>query len=169
MEERKSIREIGECIIAEMERMQYAPLTMENFRYDVRRLADFARQRTGEEFFNEELGRTYLADTIGYPITENRWLTTQEAARVRCVRRIGEYQLYGTVRRNYAQKAKVSDNWKLGDEKIISAYVESVQTADNSDATKKLRIHHMAWCKILCKRNSTKSRRGAMESTQAAG
>ena len=26
-----------------------------------------------------------------------------------------------------------------------------------------------AWCKILCKRNSTKSRRGAMESAQAAG
>ena len=143
MEERKTIREIGENIIAEMERMQYAPLTMEYFRYDVRRLADFARQRTGEEFFSEELGRIYLADTIGYPITENRWLTTQEAARVRCVRRIGEYQLYKTVRRNYAQKAKVSDNWKLGDEKIISAYIESVQTADNSEATKKLRIHHI--------------------------
>ena len=27
----------------------------------------------------------------------------------------------------------------------------------------------LAWCKILCKRNSTKSRRGAMESAQAAG
>ena len=26
-----------------------------------------------------------------------------------------------------------------------------------------------AWCKILCKRNSTKSRRGAMKSAQAAG
>lgn len=143
MEGRQSIREIGECIIAEMERMQYAPLTMENFRYDVRRLADFAKQRMGEEFFSEELGRVYLADTIGYPIKENRWLTASEAARVRCVRRIGEYQLYGTVRRNYAQKAKVSDSWKLGDEKIISAYIESVQTADNSDATKKLRIHHI--------------------------
>ena len=27
----------------------------------------------------------------------------------------------------------------------------------------------LAWCKILCKRNSTKSRRGAMESAQSAG
>ena len=26
-----------------------------------------------------------------------------------------------------------------------------------------------AWCKILCKRNSTKSRRGAMKSAQSAG
>lgn len=143
MEERKTIREIGENIMAEMERMQYAPLTIENFRCDVRRLADFAKQRTGEEFFSEELGRIYLADTIGYPKTENQQLTTQEAARVRCVRRVGEYQLYRTVRRNYARKAKASDNWKMGDEEIISAYIESVQTADNSEATKRLRIHHI--------------------------
>ncbi len=143
MEERKTISEIGEFIIAEMERMQYAPLTMEYFRYDVRRLADFVRQRTGEEFFSEELGRIYLADTIGYPITENRWLTSPEAARVRCVRRIGEYQLYGAVVRIHLKQEKRQNDWELGDEKIITAYIEFVQTADNSEATKKIRIRHI--------------------------
>lgn len=141
MERKKTIRELGECIIAEMERMRYSRLTIKCFRCEVLHLADFARQRNGNEYFSEELGHVYLADTIGYPETVNRGLTTPEAARVRCVRRIGEYQLYGTVRRNNA--GKVSDSWALEDGKIVSEYIEAVQTADNSEATKKLRIHHI--------------------------
>ena len=35
------------------------------------------------------------------------------------------------------------ENWGLGDEKIITAYIESVQTADNSEVTKKHRIHYI--------------------------
>ena len=68
------------------------------------------------------------------------WPTRPEASHIRCVRRIGEYQLYGAVLRNHAKNAKTLDGWELGDEKIIAAYVESVQTAANSDATKRLRI-----------------------------
>lgn len=39
------------------------------------------------------------------------------------------------------------------------------------DISEKIKPHQweMAWCKILCKRNSTKSRRGAMKSAQSAG
>ena len=41
MDQEQTIREIGECVIVEMERLQYAPLTIKNFRSDVQHLADF--------------------------------------------------------------------------------------------------------------------------------
>ena len=140
MEREQTISEIGEYVIAEMERLQYDPLTIQSFRRDVRRLADFARQKTGAEFFSEELGAEYLRETIGFPFETPRPSTTIEANRIRCVRRIGEYLLYGVILRKKAKKAKDIDDWELGDEKNIAAYIESVQTADNSEATKKLRI-----------------------------
>lgn len=62
---------------------------------------------------------------------------------IRCVRRIGEYQLYGAVVRNRLKQEKRLNDWELGDEKIIAAYIEFVQTADNSEATKKLRLNHI--------------------------
>lgn len=143
MEQRQTISQIAECVISEMERMQYSPATISTFRVKAKQLSRYVQEKTGTDYFTEELGRRYLADTIGFPFAENRWLTSPEASHIRCVRRIGEYQLYGAVLRNHAKNAKTLDGWELGDEKIIVAYVESVQTADNSDATKKLRIHHI--------------------------
>ena len=143
MEQRQTISQIAECVISEMERMQYSPATISTFRVKAKQLSRYVQEKTGTDYFTEELGRRYLADTIGFPFAENRWLTSPEASHIRCVRRIGEYQLYGAVLRNHAKNAKTLDGWELGDEKIIAAYVESVQTADNSDATKKLRIHHI--------------------------
>ena len=143
MEQRQTISQIAECVISEMERMQYSPATISTFHVKAKQLSRYVQEKTGTDYFTEELGRRYLADTIGFPFAENRWLTSPEASHIRCVRRIGEYQLYGAVLRNHAKNAKTLDGWELGDEKIIAAYVESVQTADNSDATKKLRIHHI--------------------------
>ena len=143
MEQRQTISQIAECVISEMERMQYSPATISTFRVKAKQLSRYVQEKTGTDYFTEELGRRYLADTIGFPFAENRWLTSPEASHIRCVRRVGEYQLYGAVLRNHAKSAKILDGWELGDEKIIAAYVESVQTADNSDATKKLRIHHI--------------------------
>lgn len=143
MEQRQTISEIAECVISEMERMQYSPQTISTFRVKAKQLSQYVQEKTGADYFSEELGQAYLADTIGFPFEENRWLTSPESAYMRCVRRIGEYQLYGAVLRNRAKKAKILGGWELGDEKIIASYVESVQTADNSEATKKLRIHHI--------------------------
>lgn len=143
MEQSQTISQIAECVISEMERMQYSPATISTFRVKAKQLSRYVQEKTGTDYFTEELGRRYLADTIGFPFAENRWLTSPEASHIRCVRRVGEYQLYGAVLRNHAKSAKILDGWELGDEKIIAAYVESVQTADNSDATKKLRIHHI--------------------------
>ncbi len=143
MEQRQTISQITKYVILEMERMQYSPATISTFRVKAKQLSCYVQGKTGTDYFTEELGRRYLSDTIGFPFAENRRLTSPESAHVRCVRRIGEYQLYGAVLRNYAKKSRNLGGWELGDEKIIAAYVDYVQTADNSEATKKLRIHHI--------------------------
>jgi len=143
MEQRQTISQIAECVISEMERMQYSQATISTFRMKAKLLSRYVQEKTGADYFTEELGQRYLADTIGFPFSENRWLTSPESAHIRCVRRIGEYQLYGAVLRNYAKKSKILGGWELGDKEIITAYVESVQTADNSEATKKLRVYHI--------------------------
>lgn len=142
MEQRQTISEIGECVIVEMERLQYASLTIQEFRREVHHLAIFVLQKTGEEYFSEELGAEYLRTTIEFPFETPHRLTTKEGNCIRCVRRIGEYQLYGVLRPR-ATKVKDSSGWELGDERVISLFVESMQTADNSEATKELRIHHI--------------------------
>ncbi len=142
MDQKQPIGEIAECIVQEMERLQYSPITIKGFRSHARRLAEFARQETGEEFFDEALGTAYLRKTINFPFESPRPLTGSEADRVRCVRRIGEYQLHGALLLT-ASCRKSEIDWALGDSQAIAAYVESVQTADNSEATKKHRIHHI--------------------------
>ena len=143
MEQRQTISEISEHIALEMERLQYSPLTILDFRRKAKHLSNYVQGKTGADYFSEELGQAYLADKIGFPFEESRWLTSPEAAHVYCVRRVGEYQLHGVVVRNFVKDAKLHGNWALGDEKIIAAYLESVQTADNSEATKRLRINHI--------------------------
>ncbi len=142
MEQKQPIGEIAERIVQEMERLQYSPLTIKGFRNHVRRLAEFVRQETGEDFFDETLGAAYLRATINFPFESPRPLTGAEADRIRCVRRIGEYQLYGALMWS-ANRRKSEVDWALGDSQAITAYVESVQTADNSEATKKLRVNHI--------------------------
>lgn len=143
MEQRQTISQIAQCVISEMERMQYSPQTISTFRVKAKQLSCYAQEKTGADYFTEELGWRYLADTIGSPFAENHRLTSPESAHIRCVRRIGEYQLYGAVLRNCAKKSKILGGWELGDKEIITAYVESAQTADNSEATKKLRVYHI--------------------------
>ena len=130
---KQTIGQITECVISEMERMQYSPQTISTFRARAKQLSRYVQEKTGTDYFTEELGRRYLADTIGFPFAENRCLTSPESAHIRCVCRVGEYQLYGAVLRNYAKKAKILDGWELGDKEIITTYVESVQTADNME------------------------------------
>ena len=155
MEQKQTIGEIAECVIMEMKRMQYSPATISAFRVKAKQLSHYVQEKTGADYFSEELGQRYLADTIGFPFAENRWLTSPEAAHMRCVRRIGEYQLYGAVLRNHARKSKNLNGWVLNDEKIITAYIESVQTADNSEGTKNLRINHIRqFYEFLASRNS---------------
>ena len=143
MKEKLTITQIGECVIKEMENLHYSPLTISIFRGAVKHLSEFVIGKTGTDFFSEALGEEYLRETINFPFEKPRKLTSVEAKRVRCVRRIGEYQLYDAVLRNRIRTDKKTDNWKMNDGKIIEAYINAVQTADNSDATKNLRIRHI--------------------------
>jgi site-specific recombinase XerD len=59
------------------------------------------------------------------------------------VRRIGEYKLFGALTRLRTSKALNSRDWALGDIDAINSYLDAVQTADNSEATKTLRTHHV--------------------------
>ena len=101
MENKQRISEIEECIVAEMGRLQYSSRFIRSFRSEVHHLADFIRQKTGDEFFSEELGAEYLRTTINFPFETPHPLTAAEGSKIRCVRRIGEYQLYGAVSVSY--------------------------------------------------------------------
>lgn len=143
MENKQTITALTECITKEMERMKYSPLTVRALLLDTRRFAKFTREKTGNDIFTEELGAQYLREKIGFPFNKPRVLTSVEASYIRCVRRLGEYKLHKALLRNKLSHKNTDVPWLLGDQKIISAFLESVQTADNSEATKKIRMHHI--------------------------
>lgn len=143
MEQTRTISEIADAIAAEMKRLQYSPLTILSFICDVKHLRTYILEKTGTEFYDEELGQAYLRDRIGFPSPEKRPLTSREAAHVRCVRRIGEYQLHNALLRNHTARSKPNSGWALNDAMAITAFIESMQTADNTESTKNIRIRHI--------------------------
>lgn len=148
MEKPKTIGEIGDCIIQEMERQGYSPHTIKQFRYKVRELQSYVQEKTGEDYFSEELGLGYLQEVTGFPFQEPRALTRSETPYFLAVRRIENYQSYGALLCGIKKKHDVG--WKMEDAEIIAIFIESMQTADNSDATRKLRLNHLkAFYKFL--------------------
>ncbi len=143
MERKETVAEIVAHVAAEMEKLQYAPLTIAGFIRDSKHLQDYIQEKTGGSFFTENLGQDYLKERVGLAVPEARPLTSREAAHVRCVRRIGEYQLYGLLLRNHMAKNHPNSDWALDDPAVISAFIEKMQTADNSEATKRTRINHL--------------------------
>ena len=121
MKQRETVAEIVAHVAAEMEKLQYAPLTIVGFVRDSKHLQDYIQEKTGENFFTEDLGRAYLKERLGFAVPGDQPLTSREAAHVRCVRRIGEYQLYGLLLRNHMAKNHPNNNWTLHDSAIISA------------------------------------------------
>lgn len=143
MERKETVNEIVAHVAAEMGRLQYAPLTIAGFIRDSKHLQDYIQEKTNENFFTEDLGRAYLKERVGLVIPMERPLTSREAAHARCVRRIGEYQLYGQFFRSHSTEKPDPSDWTLDDSAIISAFLEKMQTADNSDATKRIRMNHL--------------------------
>jgi site-specific recombinase XerD len=143
MEKIQTIKEACDGVAGAMERLQYSPLTIKYFRQDCRRFRDYAMQRTGNDSLNDEICLDYLRETIGYPFTEDRALTTNEGTHIRCIRRLLEYQQYETVFFIKQKEVLPVETWASCDAGHIMAYVEAMQTADNSDATKKLRTSHI--------------------------
>lgn len=143
MEGKQTISALIERMVEEMERLKYAPLTISTLCCDCRKFANYVHEETGEDFFSEKLGAQYLKEKIGYPFDKPRPLTGREAAHVRCVRKLGEVQLYGAVVESRKKRKIPISEWALGDEVAITAYLDAVQTADNSEATKKLRTRYI--------------------------
>lgn len=143
MEKIKTIKDARDGVSEAMCRLKYSPLTIKDFQLDCRRFLDYAVQKTGTDILNDEICADYLKDSIGYPFTEDRGLTSAEAAHVRCVRRLPEYQQHGTV--FYVRKKGVAlvESWAAADAGEVTAYIEAMQTADNSEATMRLRKDHI--------------------------
>jgi len=145
MKQRQTISDIAECVKQEMERLKYAPDTIKTFGLKADKLSQYVRENYGNDFFTEEIGQKYLRDTIGYPFSESRPLSCREGEYLRCVRRIGEYQQFGAVSRFRINTPIPISEWAHNDEPWVVAFVEAMQTADNSEATKKLRINHIRY------------------------
>lgn len=143
MENKQTITVLMECITTEMERMQYSPLTIKALRQDIHTFSKFVRKETGTDIFTEEIGAQYLKQKIGFPFDMPRVLTNREAAFIRCIRRLGEYQQHKALLRNKLSHKNIGNSWALGDQTVVSAYLESVQTADNSETTKRARTYYI--------------------------
>ncbi len=141
-EEKRRIHEIAAEIAERMEAMQYKPANIKIFLRMARYLEEYIRHETGEEFYSEELGAAFLADTIGFPAIDPKPLTQYEKARIRCVRRIGEFQLFGSITRVRLTPEK-SITWGLEDVRIVEAYFSEMQTCDLSSETMRARHDHL--------------------------
>ncbi len=142
--EKLSLPELIRQSTEEMHRLNYSELTIKLYCYDFNKVLSFA-EKTGETFFNEELGARFLREVHGFPSTIPLFLYLVQHYYAVCVvygyYALGDYQLYRAFTRKGVIRNPV--DWSLGDRNIVDAYVDSVQTADNSEATKKLRIHHI--------------------------
>lgn len=144
MKELLTIQESCNGISEAMGRLQYSPRTIEGFQLDCRRFRNYAVQKTGTDLLTDEICADYLQNCVGYPfVGEDRPLTTKEAALIRCIRRLLEYQQYGTLFGVKKRSSVSIDAWAAEDTHYVSAYIEAMQTADNSEATKKMRNSHV--------------------------
>ncbi|MCL1882299.1 MAG: tyrosine-type recombinase/integrase [Defluviitaleaceae bacterium] len=144
MEKQKTLSALVESASGAMERLNYHPLTIQNFRLDCRRFATFVHSTTGEDIFTEELGAKYLKEVFNFPSDE--WVGTLPSRisdPVRCIRKLGEYSAYGAFVNPRKPRLKTAQDWTERDRTVLTAYLNAVQTADNSEATKQLRTHHI--------------------------
>lgn len=143
METTLTLTEIIAGIISEMKRLDYAEATIENFVRHASRFKEFVLTTTSADRYTEEIGAIYLKQMIDFPFSEARPLNYKEAAYVRCIHKIGEYQIHGTSIKKSKREFAPIENWGLNDIAIIQLYLKAMQTADNSDATKLLRMKHI--------------------------
>lgn len=142
MDKKQTIPELVKGIVAEMELLRYTPLSIHGFRYACSGIIRYVREKTGADIYSKELGEEYLKDVVGYPFESFKPQSSFEGQRIRCVKRLDEYHETGKISKLSRRKETTDNSWHLGDEDIIKAFLESVQTADNSEATKNLRTHH---------------------------
>ena len=143
MKQNQTVTSLAKGVVIEMERLNYAHFTIREFRYSCSGIKRYVISQTGTEIYTKKLGDDYLKDKLGYPFEFHRKLKGVESQAVRCVRRLNEYAELGTILKPRRPKPDDNRRWGHGDEAVVEAYLESVQTADNSEATKHSRTHHI--------------------------
>jgi hypothetical protein len=86
MKEIKTVSMLAKGVVNEMERLNYAPFTIREFRYNCNNVKRYAINKFGIEVFTKKLGEEYLKDKIGYPFETHRRLNAVESTAVRCIR-----------------------------------------------------------------------------------
>ncbi len=142
--QKQTITTLTRELLTEMERLRYSKSTIRHSKLDFKRFSEYVQNTTGQDYFTEEVGAKYLKEVFGYPDVICKELPLQGRNAVRCVRRIGEYQLSGAIQRAWSSSQDTS--WYLDDEKLINEYLDGVQTADNTAGT---RINRWRYLKIF--------------------
>ena len=115
MKEQKTISTLEDGIVAEMERLAYAPETIRILKLNCRKFRDYAILKQGSEIFSEEMGSLYLKERYNYPLPELRPLSSTERDAVKCVRWLGEYNSYGGFTSIAVQKRDSAEIWGMDD------------------------------------------------------
>lgn len=142
MDKQMTLAELIEKTALEMERLQYSKAYIKGYQRMCGQVQQFAAEM-GRDAFTEELGAAFLKEKYGYP-SEGTPAPASDRVKdaMRCVRRLGEYQQFGVFVRTRRSMAD-DHRWAGCDISLIEAYLNSMQKADNSAATKKMRLNHM--------------------------
>lgn len=144
MEMRKTLAEVIEGSVVVMEKLNYSLRTIELFRAECRKFVNYVQQTSGSEFFTEEIGTKYLNDKFDYPsIQKNGALPYKVKSAVRCVRKLGEFNLHDAFVYPRKSQTNPKNDWIDQDMDVILAYLDAAQTADNKESTKKIRRRHI--------------------------
>ena len=142
MEKEVALSELIEKVITELERLRYTEDYIKKHRTKYREFSRFVKETIGTEVYTEKLSAKFLKQVYGYTLGEpvKNFPKKVEGA-VRCIRHLGEMKQYGALVR-FVQDKENTD-WAESDTPFVEAYLTAVQTADNSEATKKNRTHNL--------------------------
>ena len=138
MELESSLQKLSVGVLTEMKRMNYAKGTIHYNSRFIAQYSEFVVSIGQNDKFSETLAKRFLKEQYNYPSKEVcSPLPLKIAAAVRVMRLLGEIRAYGA----FVKKPNgINIDWAMEDIGIINSYVESMQTRNNSEATKKLRI-----------------------------
>ena len=132
MERSKTLTELIETLLIEMERLKYSKSLIRHVKKECRRFFEYVMDSTGQDAFSEEIGRQYLAEKYNFPDLYPHETPNLVLEAVRCVRRLGEMKLFGAFRRQWSSPKET--DWYLADEQNIKTYLNRFQTADHRPA-----------------------------------
>ena len=104
MDSKKPIEELVAAVLKELERLNYAKGTHNQYKWFYNSVIRFANNE-GEQFYSEELGNNFLKCRYGFSLFGCK-KPVSKALRgpVRIIRVLGDYQLHGAILRRHSTK-----------------------------------------------------------------